>query len=282
MRLACTLASILICFGCVPGPGPRPDRALSEHPYGTRGSTLDVYLPAGDPPPGGWPAFVVAPGGGWRWASKAELGGRLAGLTARGYAVVAIDYVYARPGGEPTFPAAVDDVRDAIRWVRRNASQLGVDPAKLVGLGQSAGGNVLLLAALDGEAAGEDARLAAVVSFYAPLDLAALHRDSAKARPYVETYLGGTPDERPGRYADASPLSHVSPGDPPVFLTQGTADDVIAVGQTEAMARALGAAGVPHEVLLLQGAPHGYVFRPTSRNMDRVLRFVEAALRRPD
>ena len=94
-------------------------------------------------------------------------------LAQRGMVVFAIDYRLARPGS-PSWPAVVDDLREAVRWVRRHSGEFGVDPGRIAVMGQSSGGHLAsLLATLPDEPGpdGVSSRVQAVVSFYGPSDL---------------------------------------------------------------------------------------------------------------
>ncbi|HEV3164627.1 MAG TPA: alpha/beta hydrolase, partial [Isosphaeraceae bacterium] len=145
---------------------------------------LDVYEPEGPAPAGGWPAVIAIHGGGWYKLSKDDFGKVVAPLTKEGYAVFAVDYQLSLPG-VASWPGNIDDIRSAVRWVRQNATLLGVDPAKIAALGESAGGHLATLAAYDptGAPAGGgsastssqvSAQVQAVVDFYGPTKLTAL------------------------------------------------------------------------------------------------------------
>jgi acetyl esterase/lipase len=285
-----------------PAHGPRhaaPAHGLSGVVYSRDGSTLDVIRPPGATPPGGWPVIVAIPGGGWRWVDKSSYETAVAAaFVPHGYEVVAIDYAYNSPGGPPTWPANIEDVRQAIRWVRSNADRLGADPGRIVAMGESAGAHLAELAGVlpDGpvpvEGAdlsasrptpdGVSARVEAVVAFYGPTDLIREYQDQPEGRSYLVSYLGGTPDQVPGRYVAASPVSHVTPDDPPMALFQGTNDRIVAPDQPTELAQALRAAGVPAQLHLLEGRTHGFRFR--GRRVDLlpgILAFLDAALNPP-
>ncbi len=270
-------------------------KAISNAPYSPNGSKLDVYLPTSPAPEGGRPVIVAIPGGGWRWADKDNYGGAVAAFAKYGYVVVSIDYAYNSPGGPSTWPANVEDVRAAIRWVRKNAVRLGADPGKVVAMGESAGGHLAALAGVlpDGPVASEGAnpavsvpdpsevssRVQAVVDFYGPTDLLTEYRDQPDGRSYLASFLGGSPDRIPGRYEAASPIRHVTPDDPPMYIIQGTADRIVAPDQSSNFASALRDAGVPVELTILPGAAHGFRFRVGGLDlMPQVLAFLDLAL----
>jgi acetyl esterase/lipase len=267
---------------------------ISGLTYSRDGSKLDVYSPVGTPPEGGWRAIVAMPGGGWRWASRSSYGGALAGLAKQGYVVVAIDYAYASPGGRSTWPANIEDVRSAVRWVRKNAGRLSVNAEKIVAMGESAGGHLAALAGVlpDGPVPREgadtqtsrsvprqiSARVAAVVDFYGPTDLVKEWDQQPEGRPYLASFLGGPPSRLRERYVAASPISHVSSDDPPMYIVQGTADKIVDTSQSIELANALRDAGVPVTLKLLQGVPHGFRFKLKSANMQGLLAFLDEVL----
>jgi acetyl esterase/lipase len=175
--------------------------------------------------------------------------GRVSERLARaGYVAVDIDY---RLAPDYRFPAQVHDCKEAVRWIRRNADDLGVDPSRVGGFGFSAGAHLVAMLAttgpedgLEGDAGGTDVstRLQAAVVAGLPSDLRRFPPNLA-----IRRFLGGTVDEVPDAYALASPIYWVSEGDAPIFLYHGGNDWIVNVSQSREMAHALDRAGVPHE-----------------------------------
>jgi acetyl esterase/lipase len=253
-----------------PDAGPSADHRLPDREgivYQERATgdlRLDVYEPAPSPTPR--PAVILVHGGGWRRGDRTDLARVADLLTDEGFVAVAIDTsVTAHPG----WPTQVDDVRSAIRWVREHAADLDVEPDRIGALGNSSGGHLATLAALT--AAGPDERLAAVVAWSGPMDLPALVATGAPPRPdfdptgerpprgqpeVVAWFLGCHPQDCPGRAEDASPITHVGPGAPPVLLVSAE-DDLVPVDQAESMGAALAADSVTHEVVVVEGSGHG-------------------------
>jgi acetyl esterase/lipase len=262
------------------GAGPRfvHDTVLRDIVYEDvdgHQEALDVYEPDGPAPPGGRPTIVAIHGGGWRRFSKSEYGPQVAAqFTPAGYVVVAIDYQLSAPGA-PSWPTSVDDVRNAVRWVRQHASEFDIDPERLVALGESAGGQLAALLATNPDgppeggtiasppAPGEtSARVAAVIDFYGPADLAALAAESPVAAIAASQFLGGTPAEIPQLYSAASPVDHVAPGDPPMLLLHGANDHLVPIDQAQELSQTLSAAGVPNQLVTVPAAHHGFEFQP--------------------
>ncbi|GGC01723.1 hypothetical protein GCM10011494_20340 [Novosphingobium endophyticum] len=137
---------------------------------GRRNIALDVFRPIEDP---NGAAVILLHGGGWARGHRSATYGYARALAAAGFVAIAAEY---RLVGEAAFPAQVDDVRDAVRWVLHNAAELGVDPEKIALQGYSAGGHLALMVAgtqpgssHEGKVGGssEGSGVAAVVAFFA-------------------------------------------------------------------------------------------------------------------
>ncbi|WP_199742363.1 alpha/beta hydrolase [Streptomyces triticirhizae] len=194
-------------------------------------------------------------------------------LADQGYLVLDVDYRFFPPGRWWT-PAA--DVRCAVDWARANAERWGGDPERIALMGQSAGGLIALQSAyIDGELpdsgcpegdGGGAPAVDAVIAWYAVTDL------TSDAPPFPwrlrhspigdelaasnEEMLGGTEDEAPEAYRDASPLRHVRPGLPPTLLLQGGWDMLNSPEDNRRLAAELERAGVPHGLVEMPAAEH--------------------------
>jgi acetyl esterase/lipase len=250
-----------------------------------RQETLNLYLPRGTPPAGGWPVLIAIHGGGWRRFSKDEYGPKVAMMfVPEGIAVVAMNYTLSAPGS-PSWPSNFLDVRNAVRWARSSAGEFGLNPNEFAAIGESAGGHLAALLGTNPDGpitSGNDpaaggvpspvsARVQGVVDFYGPTSLAALRAESPLAAPAVVQFLGGTPAQVPQSYADASPVDHVTAASPPMLILQGTADSLIPPDQPAALASALTGAGVPNRLIDVAGAPHGFEFQPSGRKLFTVI-----------
>jgi alpha-L-fucosidase 2 len=204
---------------------------------------MDAFIPAGDGP---FPAVVIAHGGGWEAGDKATyISPVLAPLARAGYAWFSVDYrltPYVRNEEQ------LDDLREAIRYVRSHASLYHVDPNRIAILGESASGQMV---AQVGAEKCPGCEVQAVVSFYGVYDFTRWSGD-AENRPILDRVFGKWDAETLRKY---SPLFHVRRDMPPLLLIQGTKDELHA--GTIAYAERLKQAGARYELVLLDGAPHG-------------------------
>ncbi len=251
---------------------------------------LDLYLPSGSSararPALRRPVVIALHGGSWCGGTKAmyrsDPRNTVIRLARQGIVVVAIDYRLARPGA-PTWPAVLEDVRAAVRWVRRHADSLEVDPDRIVVMGQSAGAHLAALLATNLEEpdpTGVSARVQGVVSFYGPSDLLRLVKFRQLGHEPIRTFLGGSDADFARRAFDASPINHVSRDDPPMLLFHGSDDLWVPPEQSILMSEALGRAGVRHRLIVVDGARHGFetLFeQPQKRDLlPEILAFLES------
>jgi acetyl esterase/lipase len=211
---------------------------------------------------------LFLPNGGWRLGSRAMFcptwrhwrPDPFARLVAAGFTVVSAEY---RLSGEAVFPAQLDDVTDALRWLGARADEIGADPDRVVVWGESAGGHLAALLGLAATRARPRA-VAGVVDWYGPSDLttmAAQARPDAVARSDAAdsreaALIGATVAEEPELARAASPLSYVHAAAPPFHIAHGTADRFVPVDQSKQLAEALHRARVPVELDLVEGADH--------------------------
>ncbi len=220
--------------------------------------TFDVFRPQGDTNGAGL-LFMVS--GGWRsrWGDPARLANLFEPLIERGFTVFAV-----RHGSSPKYniPEIVEDVRRSVRYVRHHADELGVDPDRLGVFGGSAGGHLSLVlgtAADQGDADASDPvlresnRVAAVVAYYPPTDLVGLvPTPPAKNERYPALNFD------PERAKDYSPVWHASSDDPPTLLIHGDSDRLVPLAHSRNMIEAFEEHGVPCELIVIEGAGHGF------------------------
>ncbi|WP_309133819.1 alpha/beta hydrolase [Cellulomonas sp.] len=266
---ALAAAVLLTLAGCgtdEPAAAPRtiessvqPPAIRRDLPYAAPDGarlTLDAYLPMrrGEPVP----AVVLVHGGGFVGGAK-DTGGMIAiarRLQDHGVAALTISY---RLAPESTYPAPVDDVRAAVAWLRAPEQQqaLGVDPDRVAVLGTSAGATLALTAAARPAAeTGVRAVVALSAATLLTADGLALGTPAATEIASALAYLGCDAPETCATGTPASPALAVAPAASPALLVNGTAE-MIPVGHAQAMADALGAAGVPHELVTVEGDAHG-------------------------
>lgn len=213
---------------------------------------LDGYIPNG---PGPFPAVIIVHGGGWvRGDRRTEVAPLFPPLTEAGVAWFSIDYRLSNDFTQ--FGLAIDDVKNAIRFVKAHAAEYRIDPARLALVGESAGGQLAAMAALDPS---PDLRVKAVVGLYAPMDLVSLAKNSQLVPAQLRTALIGTPFESLilARLGQLSPLTNVRPGAPAFLLIHGTADSLVPYSQSVQMCDRLHRAGASCELYPVQGGGHG-------------------------
>jgi acetyl esterase/lipase len=259
---------------------------------GFRPLTLDLYLPAGQTT-GGAPVIVYVHGGGWAGGHTRHSGafenwpGVLASLAARGYVVASVNY---RLSGEAQSPAAEQDVKSAVRWLRANATRFGVDKRRIGIWGGSAGGQLAALAGTscgvsalappvaDAKAPLESDCVQAVVAWYGVFDFVSLAKNVV-APPNVARYLGC----EVGACADdsialASAVRHVDRSDPPFLLIHGALDKTVAVSQSQNFHAALQAGAVKSQLIVLPDVDHSFVGNTAELTRTASLRALHATI----
>jgi len=227
---------------------------------------LDLYLPASRPAP----LCLWLHGGGWlRGSRSARAAERLMPVAASGVAIAAVQY---RLSGEAAFPAPLDDARSAVRWLRRNAVDLGLDADRVGVWGASAGGHLAALLALcpdDRDRELGDSSVQAAVCWFPITDLTLRDTDVPEGppppflsgplpSPSHEARLLGAESVRQVTAAAraASPVAHVHPGAPPFLLVHGDRDGLVPSEHSRTFHRLLTAQRVEASLMLLAGANH--------------------------
>jgi acetyl esterase/lipase len=182
-----------------------------------------------------------------------------------GFVCVAAEY---RLLGESPWPAAIHDVKAALRWMRAHASALGIDPERIAVQGNSAGAHLALLAAGtpgkpefegDGGNPGVPTALAAAIGIYAPT---VFHFDGPRPSGAVPAVALLGENGSAAAAAEASPQSYASPSFPPTFLIHGSADRVVPPSSSQRMYELLREAGVAVDFHMLGQMPHGFANQP--------------------
>jgi len=228
---------------------------LAEYPEHT--VTVVVYAPD---KPGTYPAILDIHGGGWKSRQVEQDKPMMERLAARGFVTALVSY---RLSGEAKYPAALDDSKAAVRWMRAHAKKFKIDPERIGVMGGSAGGHLSgLLAMTSGlkefEGKGpypkESSSVKACIVMAATMDLVTSFKGKKAEGAIV--FFGGTYEEMPKVYEQASPITHVRKGVPPTIFIEGE-KDTLKIGRAE-MQDKLRALGIETEVYTLKYAPHPY------------------------
>ncbi|HET6327674.1 MAG TPA: alpha/beta hydrolase [Planctomycetaceae bacterium] len=229
-------------------------RTLLDLPYkpGCKSCRLDLALP-NESRPGPFPVIVVIHGGGWIEGDKSSFAsdrfgvpGNIVDFARLGFAAATINY---RLAGEAPYPAALDDCRAAVRWLREHAIAYQLDAKRIGAYGNSAGGHLALLLALvedpadRGKPLEQSSRVQAAASDSGPLDLIDQYRQGA-LRTVVGRFMGGTPEgTRQATYQQASPSHYIAAKGAPLLLIYGEADGQVDVKTADRFVAALSEAG---------------------------------------
>ncbi|WP_043114831.1 alpha/beta hydrolase [Solimonas soli] len=208
----------------------------------------DLYRPDGDALR---PAVVLLHGGAWFRGGRGEMIHIAQALAEHGYIAFSIDY---RRAPDYHYPAPVDDLRAALRWLDAHADELGVDRRRVALWGYSSGAQIAGVVATD-EPARQVPPIAAAVLGAMPADLVRLARAGI-----VERYIGAPLDEARDAYVNASPLSRISAHSAPMLLYHGTWDWLIGADNSRRMYGGLRALGVPCALYLQHGTGHFTTF----------------------
>jgi acetyl esterase/lipase len=246
---------------------------------------VDLYAPRNRPGP--LPAIVLIHGGGWYAGSKDDCRGLARGFAEQGYVAITAGYRLA-PANR--FPAQLEDVKCAVRWLRADPERCHVDPDHIGVLGMSAGGHLALLLGLtdprdgfegDGGYPEQSSKVQAVVNLMGPTDLARPGWPAATEKMLADL-LGGGRDRIPAAYWTASPMAYVRPNAPPVLTIHGTMDALVPYEQAQLFHAALLQAGVPAQLEPMQNKGHAVDWTPEdlSRNATIVSAFLDKNLKR--
>lgn len=263
----------------VPPAGTRVFRDIAYVTGGHENQKLDLYLPESGE---NLPLIVYIHGGAFRAGSKNQL--PAISYVEKGYAVASLEYRFSQ---HAIFPAQVEDVKAAVRWLRANADEYGIDPERFGAWGQSAGSHLAaMLGVTNGVAefeVGENLDISSsvqvVIDNYGPTDFSKMdaHRlpegqihDPADSPESL--LIGGALQENLDAVARANPITYVSEGDAPFLVVHGDSDPLVPHNQSVILVAALEAANVPVEFYTVAGGGHGRFTDP------RVGEFIEQTL----
>lgn len=270
----------LAAFAQQPKPAPTklaPEvtASLEAHPglvyarYGEREMQLDLWKPKAASQP--LPAIVCIHGGGWFQGDRNSMANLAQALAAKGYVTATISY---RLSGEAKFPAAIQDCKAAVRFLRANAVKFGIQSDAIGVTGLSAGGHLAALLATsggveelegDGGNADQSSTVQACVAMGAQSDLESARigeLSAAPNNPHYRPFLGDSQAKIPQTYALASPRHHLDKADPPLLFMAGELDDPSThADETRADLDKL---GIPTGFKSIPQAPHAFLGRQSS------------------
>lgn len=249
------------------------------------GESLQLNLARPKVQTGKVPAILCIHGGGFRAGKREGWDARCKLLAEQGYVAATVTY---RLAPKHQFPAAVEDVKAAVRWLRANAEKYSIDPDRIGVVGESAGGHLAQFLGVTGGVAqfegdggnpGVSSRVSCVVNYYGPSDLTKSYGKSVDAAEVLPLWLGGDATKEHRRHILASPLYWVTPAAAPTLLLQGTEDKYVNHEQAVWMAEKLKAAEVEVEFLSLEGAGHGFKGADADKAWKAALAFFEKHLK---
>ena len=236
---------------------------------GDRKLPLDLHRPAKSLNKNeAMPLVIWIHGGGWKSGSKNGIG-PAAELLSRGYAVASVEY---RLSGEAIFPAAVNDCKAAISFLRANASKFNIDPQRFGVWGSSAGGHLAAMVGTTGDtdefekhpiAAKTLSHVQAVCDWFGPTDFLRMNDvkgsiDHDAANSPESKFIGGPIQSNQKKVQQANPITYVSAADPPFLIMNGDADKAVPYGQSEQLHAALKKAGIQSELVMIKKGEHGF------------------------
>jgi arylsulfatase A len=249
---------------------PEVTAGLEAHPglvyahYGQREMQLALWKPKTASQP--LPAIVCIHGGGWYKGERSSMANLAQALAAKGFVTATISY---RLSGEAKFPAAIQDCKAAVRFLRANAAKFGIDANAIGVTGLSAGGHLAALLttsggvkALEGDGghADQSSAVQACIAMGAQSDLESARIGELSGKPddpFYRTFLGDSQAAIPQTYALASPRHHLDKSDPPLLFMTGELDDA-STHADEARAD-LFKLGIPTGLEVIPQAPHAFL-----------------------
>lgn len=240
---------------------------------------LDLFLPA--PREGLRPGVLFLHGGGWNGGKRTQFSWHAKTMAEAGFVAATASY---RLAAIAPYPAALDDCQCAVRWLRAHAADFQLDPGRLGAFGSSAGGHLVACLGVretreevEPALKGFSSRVQAVVDVHGVHDLTVLASPNRLDKT-LNLFLGGTFEEKPDAWRDASPELCVDANTAPMFLTHAPDDPTVPYDQTVRFAHALMKAARPFEFMPTPGSGHGFVYNPEHEWSKRVFPRAQAFL----
>lgn len=249
---------------------------------------LDIGQPQGEGP---FPAVVFFHGGGWQQGNKSHMHKWIRKFVSSGYVGVSVAYRFAP---EYKWPCQVEDAKEAIRFLRAHAKEYNIHENKMGVMGESAGGYLALMVALTSPTDSLEGKtdfgeissnVQAVVSFFSATDFMGPRQELSpelkqemkkyynKSLEEVRADFTGTADAHDPRLAMMSVISYVDPNDPPVLMFHGDKDPFVSVEHAVRLKEKLEVANVTHELVIVEGAGHGWTGLAEQRTTAQMMKF---------
>jgi acetyl esterase/lipase len=282
----------LLLAGAARAEEPIVERDVTYRTVDGETLELDVARPPGANSP--LPLVVCIHGGGWHKGNRAFWRGQMTEFAKAGFVSSTVSY---RLAPKYKWPAQIEDVKAAIRYLRAHATQYGIDPKRVAVIGDSAGGHLSLMVGLTdddqfeaGENQDQPTKVQAVVNYYGSIDMRTWQLNEAGRKALGGAFEGknldqlldslfGTSDRADARLAGGSPATYADAEDPPVITFQGTADILVPIEEARQFDEAAKKAGVAHELVILEGANHGWGGALREKTNRQTLEFLNKHLR---
>lgn len=263
------LAICLVMAGAALGVQAQEEKDVVFGEAGGEQLKLDVYRKADQK--GVLPAIIAVHGGGWVGGDKREFADVCRGLSENGFVAFSVNYRLVKENSNK-WPAQLDDVQRAVRWIRANAAKYKIDPDRLGALGASAGGHLVAFLGTrdtrdnsDAALANYSSRVTCVIDLFGPTDFT-LKPEEANISPIgmslVQNFIGKTPEEAPEAYKDASPIAFVDKKTAPMLIYHGTADPLVPFDQSQRLYDRLKKEGIEVQFIKGEGEGHSLPSKP--------------------
>jgi acetyl esterase/lipase len=261
MRNTMLVVLLFMFFAAQPSHAQQPATAAAPIPntgpvheniaYGAPGGPtllLDIFEPAAEAGSRPRPAVILIHGGGWTSFDKSTMRALAQFLARAGFVAVPIDYRLFHDDAN-RWPAQLDDVQRAVRWLRASSAKYNVDPHRIGAYGHSAGGQLALMLGMletrdnsDRALAKYSSKVEAVVDASGPTDLTT-HQSDEDDMKFLAAFLGADYASHPDVWREASPVFHAAKSNAPILIIHGTRDEMVPIAQAEELNDALTKAG---------------------------------------